>query len=112
MRHKSNAPSKSKNYSTVKCKSNHFVPTAGLVQKLGEVCKSAVGAELVVHVKGKAEDGGSHMEEMLSTLKGSAPEPLVGVLSKVPSICLAREARKGTHWEGRGEGEGGHYMTQ
>lgn len=53
------------------------------MQKLAEVCKSAVDAELTVHVKQKAEDGGQHMDEIIKALQGSASEPLIGTLPKV-----------------------------
>ncbi len=56
---------------------------AALIQRLGEACKSAVGAELTVHVKAKAESGGQQMDEILSVLKESDSEPLVGILAKV-----------------------------
>lgn len=59
------------------------IPTAALVQRLGEACKAAVGAELTVHVKAKADDGGKQMDDILSVLKDSDPEPCVGVLTKV-----------------------------
>ena len=56
---------------------------AALIGRLGEACKRAVGAELTVHVKAKANDGGQQMDEIISVLKESDSEPLVGVLTKV-----------------------------
>ena len=52
------------------------------MQRLGNACQSSVGVDLVVHVKGKAEDGGQQMDAIIDALKESSTEPLIGVLAK------------------------------
>ena len=68
-----------------------FVFSAALVERLGEVCKSTVGAELTVHVKAKAEDGGQQMEQIIGALKEGSTDPVVGILSKVSNDTVSEE---------------------
>lgn len=53
-----------------------------LLQPLAEACKAAVGAELILHLKPKAEEGGSFIDEMIKALRSSNENPLIGVFTK------------------------------
>jgi len=65
---------------------NLVIPAAALVEKLAGVCKSSVGAELTVLVKGKGDDGGQHMDTILQSVKTSE-EAVIGGIAKV-SLCF------------------------
>ena len=53
-----------------------------LLQQLEGACQ-ALGLSLVLHTKGKKEDGSEQMARVLEAARASGATPLVGVLPKV-----------------------------
>lgn len=55
---------------------------ASLLEVVKKAAKEAVGVDVLMHVKGKSEDGGSQMDTILKSVRALEDEPVVGYLSK------------------------------
>ncbi|XP_057531965.1 FACT complex subunit SPT16 [Amaranthus tricolor] len=55
---------------------------ASLLEVIKKSAKEAVGVDVLMHVKGKNEDGSSQMETILKSVRSSGDDQIVGYLSK------------------------------
>lgn len=55
---------------------------ASLLEVVKKAAKESVGVDVLMHVKGKSEDGSSQMETILKSLRSLEDDPVVGYLTK------------------------------
>lgn len=55
---------------------------ASLLEVVKKAAKEAVGVDVLMHVKGKNEDGSSQMETIVKSVRSMEDEPVIGYLSK------------------------------